>query len=72
MTRAEHLAWAKARALEYCDRGDTGNAFASLASDLGKHTETADHLGIPLGMMALMTGRLSTQEALRRFIDGFN
>ena len=30
MTRAEHLQWAKDRALEYADQGDTGNAMASL------------------------------------------
>lgn len=40
MTRAEHLAWAKARALEYLDRGDAANALASMISDLGKHDET--------------------------------
>lgn len=71
MTRAEHLAWAKARALELCDRGNASEAYASLASDLGEHPETADHLGIPLGMMELMTGHLRTPEAMRHFIDGF-
>ena len=29
MTRAEHLRWAKDRALEYADRGDVANAMAS-------------------------------------------
>jgi hypothetical protein len=38
-TRAEHMKWAKDRALEYADQGDTGNAIASLMSDLGKHPE---------------------------------
>lgn len=40
-TRAEHVAWCKARALQYVDEGDLNNAFASLISDLGKHSETA-------------------------------
>lgn len=39
MTRAEHLAWAKQRALEYVDRGELGYAIASMFSDLGKHPE---------------------------------
>ena len=39
MTRAEHLRWAKDRALEYVEAGDLDQAFASLASDLGKHRE---------------------------------
>ena len=40
MTRDEHLAWCKARALEYLDAGDLVNAVASMASDLTKHPET--------------------------------
>jgi hypothetical protein len=34
MTREEHLAWAKTRALEYANRGDLVNAVASMGSDL--------------------------------------
>ncbi len=71
-TRAEHLAWCKRRALEYCDIGDVQQAFASIGSDLGKHPETANHVGIQLGMMMLMGGHLSTPEAMRKFIKGFN
>lgn len=36
-TRAEHLSWAKERALEYVERGELQDAFNSIASDLGKH-----------------------------------
>lgn len=42
MDRAQHLAWAKARALEYVERGDLTNAIASLVSDLGKHEALRD------------------------------
>jgi hypothetical protein len=70
-TREEHLAWCKERALEYCDIGDAQQAFASMGSDLGKHPETANHAGIRLGMMMLMSGRLSTAEEMRKFIEGF-
>lgn len=71
-TRSEHLAWCKSRALEYVQAGDVEQAFASMASDLGKHPETAGHIGIELGMMQLMTGGLSTPDSMRRFIEGFN
>jgi len=46
MNRQEHMAWAKRRALEYVDTGDVKNAFASMASDLGKHPETEGHAAI--------------------------
>jgi hypothetical protein len=72
MTRAEHLAWCKERALEYCKRGELTNAMASMASDLRKHEETAKHPGIMLGMSLMIIGDLNTSEKMRRFIDGFN
>lgn len=71
-TRSEHLAWCKKRALEYCDIGDTQQAFASMASDLVKHDETRGHIAIELGMQMLMGGFLSTPEKMRNFIEGFN
>ena len=71
-SRAEHLAWCKRRALEYCDMGDVNQAFASMASDLGKHPKTANHAAIELGMMLLLSGHLSSPNEMRRFIEGFN
>ena len=74
-TRAEHLAWAKKRALAYVDAGDTLQAYTSMASDLGKHPETANHPGIDLGIGLLMLpdqGRLGTTDGMRKFIEGFN
>ena len=71
-TRADHLAFCKRRALEYVNAGELQNAFASMASDLGKHPETENHAGIRLGMMQLMSGHLNSTEAMRRFIEGFN
>lgn len=71
-TRAEHLAWCKKRALEYCDVGDVNQAFASMASDLGKDPSTEGHIGIHLGMEQLMGGMLSTPYQMRHFIEGFN
>lgn len=72
MTRAEHLAWAKARALEYLDDGDQKNAVMSMMSDLKKHEELADHAGITLGVMLLMGGQMGDRQEVRRWIVGFN
>ena len=72
MDRAEHLKWAKDRALEYADRGDGANALASLASDLNKHPETENHAGMMLMAMQVAAGLLDRPGALRKFIEGFN
>lgn len=72
MTRAEHLAWCKQRALEYVDRGDAMNGLTSMFSDLDKHPETKGHKGTEIGVMLMMTGSLSTPAEARRFIEGFN
>lgn len=72
LTRAEHLAWCKRRALDYVDAGDLTNAFASIASDMKKHPETENHAGLQIGAMLLMGGHLSTAAEMRKFIEGFN
>jgi len=72
-TRAEHLQWCKDRALEYCDKGDTQQAFNSMASDITKHPETTSHAStIRFGMQMLIGGRLSSVHQMREFIKGFN
>lgn len=71
-TRAEHLNWCKERALQYVDSGELQNAYASMASDMGKHAETKDHAAVGLGVMLMMTGDLETPEKMRKFINGFN
>jgi len=72
MNRAEHLVWCKKRALEYVEANDTQNAWGSMISDLGKHEETKDHIGIMLGTTMIMSGNLSTPQAMQDFIEGFN
>jgi len=72
MTRSEHLEWCKRRALEYVDNGDTPQAYASFASDMKEHEETAEHSALDVGMMLLMAGQLNTPDAMRKFINGFN
>lgn len=72
MTRQQHLDWCKQRAHEYLASGDVQNAYASMASDLNKHSETEGHPAIQLGMMLMMSGNLSSVADMRKFIDGFN
>ena len=72
MTRAEHLQWAKDRALEYADRGETANAIASITSDLQKHPDTENHAGPQLLTMMVSAGLVSRPGELRREIEGFN
>lgn len=71
-TRNEHLAWCKQRAREYLDHSDAQNALASMLSDLGKHPETKEHIGIQLGLGLMMAGQLSTVQQVRDFVEGFN
>lgn len=72
MTRAEHLAWSKERALQYAEAGDTSQAAASMASDLRKHPDLADHAGIELMTLSLFGGFLNNPRDLRDMIEGFN
>ena len=72
MTRQEHLQWCKERALEYCNKGDLKNAFASMISDMGKHEETQGHMATELGAMLLIGGHLDTVHQMEQWINGFN
>lgn len=72
MTRDEHLAWAKQRALEYCDEGEISSALASMLSDLHKHPELENHAGGTLGVMLAASGFLQTTQDMREWIVGFN
>ena len=69
MDRAEHLHWAKKRALEYLDIGDEAQAYQSLVSDLRDHPELKTHVGIELGFMLMFSGNMKD---MRKFINGFN
>lgn len=74
MTRAEHLAWAKERALEYVNAGETKNAVASMISDLGKHEAWQDEHGARFlsTMFMAATFDLEYPDAIRRWVNGFN
>jgi len=71
MTRAEHLAWCKSRALELLDAGNVTEAFTSMMSDLSKHPDTDNHSGCQLGMLLLISGCLASPDQMRRFLEGF-
>jgi len=71
MTRQEHMDWCKQRALAELKESPQA-AFASMISDLNKHTETAGHAAIQLGLMLMMAGGLDSVEKMREFIEGFN
>jgi len=72
ITREDHLKWCKSRALEILDTGDIPGAWASFASDMGKHPLTEDHSALMLGHMLLLSGHNNTDGEMRLFIEGFN
>jgi hypothetical protein len=73
MTRAEHIAWCKQRALEYVERDDLANAVASMLSDLRKHPETETHIGAQLGAgLMFVPGWIHNSAEVRKWIEGFN
>ena len=72
MTYKEHLDYCKKRALEYVDKGDYRQAFTSMASDMSKHPETANHPALGLGTDLLFAGHLDHPIKMREFIEGFN
>jgi hypothetical protein len=70
VSREEHLAWCKARAHEYLDRGDIKNGVTSMLSDMGKRDDTKVNPTLALfGMKVIIDQDMI--EAVR-FVDGFN
>jgi len=69
MTRAEHLAWAKKRALDYLDDDDKTSAIASIMSDLRKHDGWST-ASLTLCFAICPAG--GTAEQVRKWIEGFN
>lgn len=72
MTREEHIAWCKERAIQEMDfYKDPKQAVISMMSDLNKHPETSGTALQALCTMQLMKTNLTRQEVIK-FIDGFN
>jgi len=72
MDRNEHLQWCKERAMEYIKADDVPQGIASFTSDMRKHTETANHPALTLGMQLIMNNLLNTVAKAEKFIMGFN
>ena len=72
MDRAEHVKFAKDRALEYCDLDEPAQALSSLFSDLNKHPDTQGHAAVELGAMLALGGHLRTSQQVREFVVGVN
>ena len=71
MTRDEHLAWCRERALEYLDTGDLTRAFTSMVSDVTKHGDcrvVLDHSVLGRGAFLAMGG---DEDGLRDWIENF-
>jgi hypothetical protein len=67
MTREEHIAQSKKRALEYLDRGEFANAVASMISDM-QDIETVNPILMSVGALAVNNHDVA---AIHRFIEGF-
>lgn len=71
MTRDEHLASAKEKALEYLNRGDPWQAMTSMLVDLAQHSDLENHPSINIGIMYLVTGKSRDAGEVRDWIEGF-
>ena len=71
LTRDEHLAWCKRRALEYVDAGDLTHAVASMASDLKTHPDTDNPALNGLVMIGMMYATDGDKAAVQRWIERF-
>jgi hypothetical protein len=69
VTREEHLAWCKARALEYVERGELEHAVTSFGASLTRHPGT-DFFCRPLIVIGLITVTRGPA-AVREWIEGF-
>ena len=69
LTRGEHLEWAKKRALEYLPQNPV-EAMTSMMSDLKKHPDLKDHIGMRIAPM--FYGAHNDPEEVRKWIVGFN
>jgi hypothetical protein len=71
MSRDEHLAWCKRRALEYVDAGDLSLAVAGMASALKTHPDTDNPALNGLATIGMMYVADGDKAAVQRWIEGF-
>ena len=72
MSRADHLTWAKQRALWELEPrgGGVPAAISSIAQDFASHPDLADHPACALVTLLAVTGNLSTTQQVREFVEG--
>lgn len=71
LTRAEHFALARGRALDCLARGELANAAAGFAADLRDHAETRPIAPSRLPELPLAAIGTEDVKAVQRWIDGF-
>jgi hypothetical protein len=71
VTRDEHIAWCKKRALEYVEGGNLSHAVANMASDLKTHPDTDNPALNGLAMIDMMYVTDGDKAAVQRWIQRF-
>jgi len=56
----------------YAEAGRLEEAVASFVSDMGKHSETAEHPALGILVMKNFMGHFTTKEEVIKFIQEFN
>lgn len=72
MNRAEHLQWAKNRAIEYVDLGDFPSAIASMHSDLNKHPDLNYDKKLIAALYGILIAEPLTKKRVTKWINDFN
>ena len=72
MSRVNHLAWAKQRALWELEPrgGGVSTAISSIVQDFATHPDLADHPARIMMTLLALSGNLSTTQQAREFIEG--
>jgi hypothetical protein len=71
LTRDEHLAWCKRRALACVDAGDLAHAVANMAADLKTHPDTDNPALTGLASIGMMYVTDGDKAAVQRWIERF-
>jgi hypothetical protein len=71
ITRSQHIAWCKERALAELEAGNLDDAFLSMMSDLSKHSDAISPEIALLSTTLFTQGHLKTPEQMRHWIEGF-
>jgi hypothetical protein len=68
-TRADQIAWAKARAMEYVEMGEFEMAVSSLTSDMTKILESRDIGAYAMAGTRLLIGENLSEKAIQAWIE---